>query len=373
MEDIVLVSPEIEVERIARLKVAYAVRRVDVAPPVMVVDGVPRHGDLVLARVTKLGQHTRLELATSRRSTLYVGDEIVVAYGARYAPDQFEADLPADLGPCHLVAAGGVAGAVRSKHSSVQNATEIAPVGLLARPDGSVLNVADGALPALDRPKRWAPTVLVAGTAMNAGKTTAAASLVHGLALAGLRVGAGKLTGTGAGGDRYSYADAGAAEVLDFTDLGLVSTFQVPPATVVQAAISLHAHLIDRDVDAVVLEVADGLLCAETAAMLDAPAIRGLADGTIFAASDAAGAVAGVHLLRERRIRPLAVSGVLTASPLAVREAQAELDLPIYGQAELADPETARSVLRRLTPSAGRAAQVTGAGGARPQTASPAA
>ena len=45
------------------------------------------------------------------------------------------------------------------------------------------------------------PVLIVAGTAMNAGKTTAAARLIKGLQRAGLRVGAAKVTGTGAGGD----------------------------------------------------------------------------------------------------------------------------------------------------------------------------
>lgn len=72
-------------------------------------------------------------------------------------------------------------------------------------------------------------------------------------------------------------------------------------------------------------------------------------DGTVFAAGDAAGALLGVRMLRDRRLRLLAVSGLLTASPLAVREAQAMLDLPIFGPAELSDPEVVRSVLRRVS------------------------
>ena len=35
--------------------------------------------------------------------------EIMVAYGNRYAPDQFEAELPKTMASCHLAAAGGVA------------------------------------------------------------------------------------------------------------------------------------------------------------------------------------------------------------------------------------------------------------------------
>lgn len=347
-----LTVDQLDSERIARLKVAYSVRRVDLSGRLGLAAGIaPAHGDLVLARVVEIGQHTKLELTTSRRATLYLGDEIVVGMGARYAPDQFEAALPADLQPCDLVAAGGVAAAVRSKHSGVKDPTRLEPQGLLANADGRVLNVADGALPPLGPALRRVPTVLVAGTGMNVGKTTSMAALVRGLARAGLQVGACKLTGTGAGGDRHSYADAGAAEVLDFTDLGLVSTCGVPLDWLLCTSVAMHAHLVARGVDVVVMEVADGLLYAETAGLIDAPRMRDLVDGTVFAAGDAAGALLGVRLLRERRTRLLAVSGVVTASPLAVLEAQAELDLPVYGPAELAEPEVARSLLRRVSPT----------------------
>lgn len=339
---------ELDPERRARLKIAYCVRRVDLTGPLqLAVDATPRHGDLVLARVTALGQHPRLELTTSRRAALYPGDEIVVGMGARYAPDQFE-ELPGDLGPCQLVAGGGVAASVRSRNSRMKPATAIEPIGLVAR-DCRVLNVADGALPAVAAAGRTVPTILVAGTAMNAGKTTTVASLVHGLTAAGRRVGACKITGTGSGGDRHSFTDAGAVEVLDFTDLGLVSTFGVPLARLVRTATTMHGHLVARGVDVIVMEVADGLLAAETAAVVDAPPVRALVDGAVFAAADAVGALLGVHLMRERRLRLLAVSGLITASPLAVREAQQELDLPIYGPAELSDPEVAHSILRRVS------------------------
>lgn len=344
-----LTPTELDPERRARLKIAYSVRRVDLTGPLQLVDDVsPRHGDLVLARVAALGQHPRLELTTSRRAALYPGDEIVVGMGARYAPDQFEAELPGDLGPCQLVAGGGVAASVRSRNTRMKPATAIEPVGLLAR-DGRVLNVADGALPAVAAAGRTVPTILVAGTAMNAGKTTTVASLVHGLTAAGRRVGACKITGTGSGGDRHSFTDAGAAEVLDFTDLGLVSTFRVSLPQLVRTATTMHGHLVARGVDVIVMEVADGLLAAETAAVVDAPPVRALVDGAVFAAADAVGALLGVHLMRERRLRLLGVSGLITASPLAVREAQQELDLPIYGPAELSDPEVARSILRRVS------------------------
>ena len=71
---------------------------------------------------------------------------------------------------------------------------------------------------------------------MNSGKTTTAASLIHGLKRAGLKVAAVKVTGTGSGGDLWSMSDAGAATTLDFTDLGHASTAGLPHTEVLRVA-----------------------------------------------------------------------------------------------------------------------------------------
>jgi hypothetical protein len=347
--------------RVRRAKIAYSVRRVELDRSLTLLDDIdvpPRHGDLVLATVTSLGQHNKLELRTSRRATLYVGDEVVVAYGARYAPDQFEAELPTDLGPCELVAAGGMAANVVSRHDAMRPATAVQPVGLLAGSDGVALSVADGALAAPPTPARRPPTVLVAGTAMNAGKTATAASITRGLSRAGLRVGACKITGTAAGGDPNMYRDAGAAEVLDFSDDGLVGTYGVPVARLAATTARLHRHLAGRDTDAIVVEIADGLLHVETAALLARLELRRVTDTVVFAAADAPGAVHGVTEVRAAGLPVIAVSGLLTASPLATREAQACLDLPVYGTADLCDPELACSILDRPGAAADRGRRV---------------
>jgi hypothetical protein len=96
--------------RLAGAKRAYTTRHVpmeDLAGLLAGPDVAPRAGDLVLARVQRVGKHAALELAHSRRATMFVGDEVLVAYAARYAPDQFLAEVPCDLGPCHLAASGG--------------------------------------------------------------------------------------------------------------------------------------------------------------------------------------------------------------------------------------------------------------------------
>ena len=97
--------------RATRAKKAFVTRRVPTNDMETLISGNlrPSPGDLLLATVQELGKHKRLELRNGRRARLNPGDEIVVAYGNRYAPDQFEALISEDLGACDLVAAGGIA------------------------------------------------------------------------------------------------------------------------------------------------------------------------------------------------------------------------------------------------------------------------
>jgi hypothetical protein len=167
---------------------------------------------------------------------------------------------------------------------------------------------------------------------MNAGKTTTAVGLIKGLRAAGLDVGAAKVTGTGAGGDVWSMLDAGAFPVVDFTDAGFPSTYRLPITQVEQVLTTLVEHVSVSAVDAIVLEVADGLYQDETAGLLTSATFATLVAAVLFAAfaaNDAMGAMAGVEWLRQHRLPVLAVSGALTQSPLAMREAQQATHLPV--------------------------------------------
>jgi len=305
----------------------------------LIPDAAPHTGDLVLARVEKLGQHRHLELTTGRRARLFQGDEIILAYGNRYAPDQFEAEVPLDLGGCHMVAAGGIASRMLSHHRRISTATGITPLGLIASPSGQVLNLRQFALKKTE-PKCAPPaTYAVVGTSMNAGKTETAAHIVRGLTLAGYKVGAAKVTGTGAGGDVWSLKDAGASMVLDFTDAGFSSTYLAPQADLEEILSILTNQLHEAGVDCVVLEVADGLFQRETAMLLESRHFARAVNGVVFAAPDAMGALAGTQWLQERGLPVLAVSGLMTASPLATREAQSAVGLPVLDREALSSPK----------------------------------
>ncbi len=311
-------------ERLLRAKVSYTPRHANLEKAVTLLAGddiEPKAGDLVLARIEKIGQHAALELTTGRRSSLFPGDEIVVCYGNRYAPDQYEAEVPHNLDACHLVAAGGVAAQALSWHVGIKPPTAIVPIGLLADAKGQRINLSSAAVakPGSSYPLPY--TVAVVGTSMNAGKTTTAVNLIYGLTSAGLKVGATKVTGTGSGKDAWFMGDAGARHVVDFTDAGFASTFRLTADEVEGIFNSLTSHLAKTGMDVIVLEVADGLYQEETAALLGSASFKKLVNSVIFAAGDAMGAMAGVEWLRRKGLPVVAVSGLLTASPLAIIEA----------------------------------------------------
>jgi len=354
--------------RLSKARFAFTTRRVDRTAIAGLISGDarPMPGDLVLARVVRLGQHTGLQLCSGRRAKLFPGDMIVVACGNRYAPSQYEALVPEKLGPADLVAGGGIAARALNRHSRIKAATRIHIEGILADAKGKPINLADWALPEPSSSPDSNPVIYaVAGTTMNAGKTTSAAHLIKGLASAGLRVGAAKVTGTGAGGDLWMMLDAGAEHALDFTDAGFASTYMTDTDDLVRIFRHLTDHLAVQGMDAIVVEIADGLLQRETAALLQTDEFRRSVHAMLFAAGDAMGAVQGVEWLQAHGLPVFATCGLLTTAPLAAREARQHTHLPSVSIKKLANPGWARALheqylLSVAQPSAAIASAGTG-------------
>ena len=115
----------------------------------------------------------------------------------------------------------------------------------------------------------------------------------------------------------------------------------------------LLGHAAASGVADAVLEIADGLLQRETAALLQSAPFMSTVDRVVFAASDPLGAASGIGLLREWGVEPVAISGLVTMSPLAMQEATAATGVRCLTAAEfqggaLADepadsPQTARA------------------------------
>ncbi len=348
---------------LAHAKRAYSTRNVPVAAMSHLLTGQlrPSPGDLVLARVNRIRQHARLELVNGRRARLFVDDLIVVAYGHRYAPDQFESLVPEDLGACHLVAGGGVASQMRYRSPKVKPPTEITPVGLLADADGIRLNVGQWCKSGIRLQSGNhidVPVFLVVGSSMNAGKTTTAARLIKGLSADGYQVGASKVTGTGSGGDVWHFIDAGAIDAVDFTDAGHVSTYRTSARVCHDIHLALGDFLSRKGADVLVVEVADGLLQDETAALLSMPEFHRTVTAVWYCAGDSGSALFGLEWLKQRGYVVEAVSGVVSSNPLASQEVNKNSAVPVQTKSELVRPGAGHQLMEKYLSQSQRVEQL---------------
>ncbi|MCA1718242.1 MAG: DUF1611 domain-containing protein [Actinobacteria bacterium] len=163
------------------------------------------------------------------------------------------------------------------------------------------------------------PTVLLIGTSMSAGKTTAAKVIVRLLEQAGLRVVGVKLAGAARHSDLLSMADAGADHTFDFVDAGLPST-AVPEEDYRQALRDLLARIAEVEADVLVAEVGASPLepyNGEVAIREVGPNVR----CTVLSATDPY-AVAGMLEAFDFKNNPDLVTGLATRTEAGVELVQ---------------------------------------------------
>ena len=310
----------------SRMKVGYVARRVPRAAlyTQLAVPVDPSPGDVVLALVEKIGKNTSLELVEGRRCTLHEGDLVVVAFGNRYATLQFEGYARCEGDRCDLMSMGGLCGLVETKHDSVTDPSRLRILGAIGDETGKPVRLSDyGLAPALS-PRRVVPKVIgVCGTSMDAGKTYTVRSTVLGLRQQGLRIAAIKLTGTASGRDTYSMLDAGATPALDFIDAGYPSTYLCSLKELMDIYGILLSQATAQRADCVVIEIADGLVQRETAALMTNPRFTGSVNAWLLAANDAPGAAGAISILKTWGITPLAITGNASRSALVRKEVEA--------------------------------------------------
>jgi hypothetical protein len=148
-----------------------------------------------------------------------------------------------------------------------------------------------------------------------------------------------KLTGTAAGRDTWAMLDAGSCAALDFVDAGLPSTYRCTLEEILSANEILVSHAAIAGADWVVLEIADGLLQEETAALIRHEGFTRSIDAWALAASTPMAAESGVRMLRALGIEPLAISGQVSMSPLGCQEVEAATHLVCMTASALAAGE----------------------------------
>ncbi len=300
-------------------------------------------GDLFVAEVVSLGEHRELQSAERGRVALAPGQRIVVVSGNQYATDGFEGLAGVDDDGCDLLSGSGIAGNMRFAGTGCDEPTRLRPVSRLLDADGRGINISQYALPAHAVPD---DTLVIGVFGATPGPDAAgvAAALARGLTRAGYDVAVVRANGNSEMHE-HEEADDGWLVSSDFTDAGMASTYMEPRQRVERAFRTLVGAAAEDGAQVVIVEFGHGLLHRETTVLLDRTDVGARLDGALFAAGDAVGAVAGVRLLREHRLLPLAVSGPVADSPLAAVEAERQLVVPVCSSVELADGGIAREII----------------------------
>lgn len=290
--------------------------------------GHPQIGDLLVAEVASIGKHTSVETISGLTMNIFPGDLIIGAFGNRYATDQYEGYAPAAWrDQCDLLSIGGVCGEVCSAHTSMGSPTRLRVLGALCDAHGRSLNLRDFARPAAAQLPAG-QVILVVGTSMNSGKTTTVGALARALHRAGMRVAAAKITGTAAGKDGRFFQSCGADPVFDFTYCGFPSTYMLDQHDLLAIFADLSNRLAAVAPDFSIIEIADGIFQRETRLLLESDELRARVDHVFFSAGDSLGAECGVRRLRSEGWPVRAVTGLVTASPLAMREVEEFVGIP---------------------------------------------
>ncbi len=302
-------------------------------------DERPKPGDVMYGRIATLGAHRELENKNGRIHRLTDSTTALFVYGNRYATDAFEAlvpDEPSDY--VDLVARSGVIGRVQVRNSRIAAPTTVKLLGRAVDKEGNPVSTLDHSLVTPQTEVKKTPRsklILVCGTSMNSGKSTAAVAICWALTTMGHSVRASKVTGTASLKDILHMNDAGAAVYNDFTYLGYPSTYMLGEDELLKIFNDLDLKFANNARNYWVVEIADGLLQRETAMLLASQEVKSRIHRLVFCATDAFGAIGGLHVLEEQYgLYPDAISGIVASSPLGIRELTDNTKVPAFDAAE---------------------------------------
>ncbi|MEM0961591.1 MAG: hypothetical protein AAGK21_03475 [Bacteroidota bacterium] len=265
------------------------------------------------------------------------GQTLVGALGERQALKGYSGRIPRHIAPgdvLHIQNLGGILGKVAAPHPDLGPALRIEVLGaVLVGDPPRHARIQDAAIEPVETLAESAPLVMVSGTAMNTGKTFAAAALVAGLTRLGLRVGAAKLTGAALQRDVRAMEAEGAIVTASFIEAGAVATTgrdMVPIAKGIIAHLNEAAGATGAPADVLVLELGDGVIGPYGVdQILEDMELQRLTATHVLAAADLAGVWACDQLFRTRyRAEIGVVVGPATDTDVGKRYIQTALGVP---------------------------------------------
>jgi len=287
----------------------------------------PTAGDVIYGRIFSIRQHTTLENKVGRIHTIHDNTKALFVLANRYAPDYYEAIVPTEINSkIDLTTRSGMVGDVQSKNDKVHDPTQVKVIGYVCDKDGNIINTTNFSK---IKPKknRENKLILSIGTNMNSGKTTTAAMCCWALSKAGHSLTASKVTGTASLKDILLMQDNGAQKISDFTYFGYPSTYLMDFNELLELFEKFDET---NNEDYWVVEFADGVLQRETRYLLESDIVRNRIYKVLFNAHDTFSAIGGIKILKEELGYDIdALSGVLSGSPLLIKELQQYSSIPV--------------------------------------------
>ena len=214
----------------------------------------------VLEEQTKYG---KLELTTGLMSKIKKGELIIGVLGERKALAGIVGIVPKEIKTgdvLNVLNIGGVIGKATSWNKDFVDSP--IPVKILGEViiNNKSLNIHDSIQKLDSILIKTVPLIVVMGTAMNVGKTTATVKLIQSIKnKTKLNLVAAKLSGIAAQKDILAMKKAGANQVLSFLDVGISSTIN-NHGLVVPAAKTIINKLTKEKPDLIVVELGDGII-----------------------------------------------------------------------------------------------------------------
>ena len=244
---------------------------------------------------------------------------IIGSIGFRYATDAFHADT-IDISNLHLLTNAGLIGTVESRHNKTSEPTKVKLIGLVT--DSSTnkkINLKENMFSSTLHRSINQPSIFVVGTGMSSGKTTSTARIGKALIEHGLAVSLLKVTGSVSSRDLSEFESTGSGHTADFSDYGFPSTYMCQKDEI----LSLYASMVNDsipDSDVTLIEIADGILQRETQMLLQSDIAQASNIGVILTAPCSCSALTLIDKIKQLGYTPLAVTGLITNSPLFIRE-----------------------------------------------------
>ncbi|MBI1848732.1 MAG: hypothetical protein HYR85_00155 [Planctomycetes bacterium] len=287
-------------------------------------------GNVIVVRaMMEKNVYDRLELVTGRMAKINRGDVLAGALGFRRALKGFVGVVPETIHPgdtLHILNLGGVIGRCTSRNLDLGPPLEVEVLGMVVR-NGKTVNIAEKALPLVDRLEQCAPLIVVAGTCMNSGKTHVASELIKRFSRNGARVAACKLTGIACLKDTLDMEDHGAFATLSFLDCGLPSTATIE--NVAPVAKAILSSLTEKKPDLIVVELGDGIIGGyQVPTFFEDKEILSHVKALVMCANDLVAAWGAKAIMDQRGLHISCMAGPVTDNEMGTSYIRNELGLP---------------------------------------------